>query len=71
MLKHSYFPAVETLATNNKQICPSVLRDLRGNRKSRELSVIYLNDFILLFHLQLIRLLYELFLEIIKAHGSL
>jgi hypothetical protein len=71
MLKHSYNPVVKAVVSNNRQTCPSVLRDLRGTHKSRELSVMYLIDFILLSHLQLIRSLYELFLEIIKAHGSL
>jgi hypothetical protein len=71
MLKHSYIPVVKTFATNGRKSCPSVLSDLRGTHKSRELSVMNLIDFILLSHLQLIRPLYELFLEIIKAHGSL
>jgi hypothetical protein len=69
--KHSYNPVVKTFATNNTQLCPSVLSDWRGSYKSSELFVIYLIDFILLSHLQLIRPLYELFLEIIKAHWSL
>ena len=56
--------------SNNRQTCPSVLGELRGTER-RELSVIYQIDFILLSHLQLIRLLYELFLEIMKAHGTL
>ena len=64
-----YIPLVKALMSNNRQTCPSVLGDLRGTLR-RELSVIYLIDFILLSHLQLIRPLYELFLEIIKAHGT-
>ena len=52
--------------TNNRQTCPFVLRDLRGTHNSRELSVMYLIDFILLSHLQLIKPLYELFLVIMK-----
>ena len=71
MLKHSYIPVVKALVTNNRQICPPVLRDLRGTHKSREFSVMYLIGFNLLSHLELISPLYELFLEIIKAHGSL
>jgi len=69
MLKHSYIPIVTTFVTNNIQT--SVLRDLRGTHKSREFSVMYVIDFNVLSHLQLLRPLYELFLEIIKAHGSL
>jgi hypothetical protein len=45
--------------------------DLQGTNKSFELSAIYLIDFILFSHLQLIRPLYELFLEIIKADRPL
>jgi len=67
--KLSYIPVVKALMSNNIQTCPYVLADLRG-MQSRELSVIYVIEFILLSHLQLIRPLYELFLEIIKAHGS-
>jgi hypothetical protein len=66
--KYSYIRLVKTFMTNNRQTCPPVLSDWRGTHKSRELTVIYLIDFILLSHLQLIRPLYELFLEIIKAH---
>jgi hypothetical protein len=55
--------------SNNRQTCPSVLSELRGTQR-REFSVMYLIDFILLSHLQLIRPLYELLLEIIKAHGT-
>jgi hypothetical protein len=65
--KHSYISVVKTLMTNNRQTCPSVFSDLRGTHKRRDLSVMYLIVFILLSHLQLIRPLYELFLEIIKA----
>jgi len=69
--KHSYIPLVKPRMTNNRQTCPPVLSDLRGTRKSRESSVIYLIYLILLSHLQLIRPLCELFLEIMKAQGSL
>jgi len=69
--KHSHISVVKALMTNNTQLRPSALRDLRGTHKSRELSVMYLIDFILLSHLQLIIPLYELFLEIIIAHCSL
>ena len=62
-------PVVKALMSNNSQTCPSVLGDLRGTLR-RELSVIYLIDFILLSHLQLIKPLYELFFEIIKAVGN-
>jgi len=55
--------------SNNRQTCPSVLGDLRGTQR-RELSVIYLIEFILLSHLQLISPLYELFLDSTKAHGT-
>jgi len=65
-----YIPVVKALVSNNRQTCPSVFGDLRGTQR-RELSVIYLIDFILLSHLQLIRPLYGLFLEIIKAHATL
>jgi len=64
MLKHSCIRVVKTFVTNNRQT--SVLRDLRGTHKSREFSVMYLIGFNLLSHLQLIRPLYELFLEIKK-----
>jgi hypothetical protein len=53
--------------TNKRQTCSSVLSDLRGTHESRELSVTYLLYLILLSHLQFIRPLYELFLEIINA----
>ena len=56
---------------NNKQTNRTVLSDLRGTHRSRELSVMYLTYIILLSHLQLMSPLYELFLEIIKAHVSL
>ena len=64
-----YIPVVEALMSNDRQTCPSVLGDLRGTQ-SREISVIYLIDFILFSHLQLIKPLYELYLEIMKAHGT-
>ena len=54
--------------TNNTQTSPSVSRDLQGTRKYSESSVIYLIYLILLSHLQLIRPLYEQFLEIMIAH---
>ena len=63
-----YIPVVKALMSNNRQTCPCVLGDLRGTQR-RELSVIYQIDFILLSYLQLIRPLYELFLEIINAVG--
>ena len=69
--KHSHISVVKALMTNNTQLRPSALRDLRGTHKSREFSVMYVIDFNVLSHLQLLRPLYELFLEIIKAHGSL
>ena len=65
-----FISVVKALMSNNRQTCRSVLGDLRGTQR-HEISVIYLIDFILLSHLQLIRPLYELFLEIIKAHGTL
>jgi len=65
--KHSYIPVGNALMSNNIQTCPYVLADLRGTQ-SRDLSVIYVIEFILLSHLQLIRPLYVLFLEITKAH---
>jgi len=55
--------------SNYIQTCPYVLADLLGTQ-SREFSVIYVIEFIL-SHLELITPLYELFLEIIKAHGDL
>jgi hypothetical protein len=64
-----YIRVVKALMSNNRQTRPSVLGDLRGTQR-RELCVIYLIDFNLLSHLQLIRPLYELFLESIKAHGT-
>ena len=66
--KHSYIRVDKFLTTNSRQICVSVLSDLRGPHKRRDIPVMYLIDFILLSHLQLIILLYELLLEIIKAH---
>jgi hypothetical protein len=69
--KYSYIPVIKALVTHNKQTCSSVFTDLRGTYKRPELSLIYLIDSILLSHLQLIRPLNELFLEIMKAHCSL
>ena len=68
--KLSYIPIVKSLMSNKIQTCPCVLDELRVTQ-SREITVIYIIEYILLSHLQLIRLLYELFLEIIKAHGTL
>ena len=64
-------PLFKIRMTNNKQTNPPVLCDLRGTHKSRELSLMHLTYIILLSHLQLMSPLYELFLEIIKAHVSL
>jgi hypothetical protein len=58
---------IQLQVTIQRNVETFVLRDLRGTHKSRELYVMYLIDFILLSYLQLIRPLYELFLEIIKA----
>jgi hypothetical protein len=69
--KPSYIPVVTALVTHNRQTCPSLLMNLQGDHKCCELSAIYLIDLILFSHLQLIRPLYGLFLEIIKAHCSL
>jgi len=71
MVKYSYIPVVKSFVTNKRQTSPTLLSDLLGTKKSRELSVMYLIDFILLSHLELIRPMYGLFLEIIKAHGTL
>ena len=67
--KLCYIPVLKALMSNSRQTCPSVLGDLRGTHRP-EMCVIYLIDFILLSHLQFIRPLYELFLEIIKARGT-
>ena len=64
--KNTYIPLVKSLMTNNRQTWASLLCHLWWNHKSREISVTYLIYLILLPHLQLIRPLYELFLEIIK-----
>jgi hypothetical protein len=40
-------PVVKALMTNNRKTCPPVLRDWRETHTSRDLSVMYLIDFIL------------------------
>ena len=39
--KHSYIRVVKTLMTNYRLTCASVLSDLRGTHKGRDLSVMY------------------------------
>ena len=68
--KRSYIPVIKAVMSNNTQTWPCVLGELWGT-ESRELCVIYVIEFILLSHLQLISPMYELFLEITKAHGTM
>ena len=68
--KLSYLPSVKGLVSSNRQTCSPILDILLGTHNSLEMSVMYLIDFIILYHLQLMNTLYELFLKIIKAHGT-